>query len=128
MICFQYEYVICRPKGRGRPQRILLGVWPDEHIRGVIRTVVFRDAINSTDRNFQANDRYLNVNDKASLINEESPEYEVDHSRLKTRHLDNSCKIEDDVIVYAENMHGYPSGNEVGPQGRHLNPALYVSS
>ncbi|KAK0077687.1 hypothetical protein PV326_009881, partial [Microctonus aethiopoides] len=32
-----------RPKGRGRPQRILLGVWPDEHIRGVIRTVVFRD-------------------------------------------------------------------------------------
>ncbi|XP_035740237.1 protein bric-a-brac 1-like isoform X3 [Vespa mandarinia] len=32
-----------RPKGRGRPQRILLGVWPDEHIRGVIRAVVFRD-------------------------------------------------------------------------------------
>ncbi|XP_043248135.1 protein bric-a-brac 1-like isoform X8 [Colletes gigas] len=35
------EYL--RPKGRGRPQRILLGVWPDEHIRGVIRAVVFRD-------------------------------------------------------------------------------------
>lgn len=33
-----------RPKGRGRPQRILLGVWPDEHIRGVIRAVVFRDS------------------------------------------------------------------------------------
>ncbi|XP_065337975.1 protein bric-a-brac 1-like isoform X2 [Cloeon dipterum] len=32
-----------RPKGRGRPQRILLGVWPEEHIRGVIRAVVFRD-------------------------------------------------------------------------------------
>lgn len=32
-----------RPKGRGRPQRILLGVWPDDHIRGVIRAVVFRD-------------------------------------------------------------------------------------
>ena len=32
-----------RPKGRGRPQRILLGVWPDEHIRGVINAVVFRD-------------------------------------------------------------------------------------
>ncbi|XP_037930171.1 protein bric-a-brac 1-like [Teleopsis dalmanni] len=33
-----------RPKGRGRPQRILLGIWPDEHIKGVIKTVVFRDA------------------------------------------------------------------------------------
>lgn len=33
-----------RPKGRGRPQRILLGVWPDEHIKGVIKTVVFRDS------------------------------------------------------------------------------------
>ncbi|GAB0092171.1 Protein bric-a-brac 1 [Sergentomyia squamirostris] len=33
-----------RPKGRGRPQRILLGIWPDDHIRGVIKTVVFRDA------------------------------------------------------------------------------------
>ncbi|XP_017066453.1 protein bric-a-brac 1 isoform X2 [Drosophila eugracilis] len=32
-----------RPKGRGRPQRILLGIWPDEHIKGVIKTVVFRD-------------------------------------------------------------------------------------
>lgn len=33
-----------RPKGRGRPQRILLGIWPDEHIRGVIKAVVFRDS------------------------------------------------------------------------------------
>ena len=32
-----------RPKGRGRPQRILLGNWPDEHVRQVIRAVVFRD-------------------------------------------------------------------------------------
>lgn len=32
-----------RPKGRGRPQRILLGIWPEDHIRGVIRAVVFRD-------------------------------------------------------------------------------------
>jgi len=32
-----------RPKGRGRPQRILLGIWPDEHIKGVIKSVVFRD-------------------------------------------------------------------------------------
>ena len=32
-----------RPKGRGRPQRILLGVWPDEHIKDVIKSVVFRD-------------------------------------------------------------------------------------
>lgn len=32
-----------RPKGRGRPQRILLGVWPEEHIKGVVKTVVFRD-------------------------------------------------------------------------------------
>lgn len=42
----RYFYLIpqdLRPKGRGRPQRILLGVWPDEHIRGVIRAVVFRD-------------------------------------------------------------------------------------
>lgn len=37
------SFVDLRPKGRGRPQRILLGVWPDEHIRGVIRAVVFRD-------------------------------------------------------------------------------------
>uniref|UniRef100_A0A182FCQ4 Uncharacterized protein n=3 Tax=Anopheles albimanus TaxID=7167 RepID=A0A182FCQ4_ANOAL len=33
-----------RPKGRGRPQRILLGIWPDDHIKGVIKSVVFRDA------------------------------------------------------------------------------------
>ncbi|XP_075229031.1 uncharacterized protein LOC142328833 isoform X2 [Lycorma delicatula] len=32
-----------RPKGRGRPQRILLGIWPEDHIHGVIRAVVFRD-------------------------------------------------------------------------------------
>lgn len=32
-----------RPKGRGRPQRILLGCWPEEQIKGVIRAVVFRD-------------------------------------------------------------------------------------
>ena len=32
-----------RPKGRGRPQRILLGNWPEEHVRQVIRAVVFRD-------------------------------------------------------------------------------------
>uniref|UniRef100_A0A8D8NFH9 Protein bric-a-brac 1 n=2 Tax=Culex pipiens TaxID=7175 RepID=A0A8D8NFH9_CULPI len=32
-----------RPKGRGRPQRILLGIWPDDHIKGVIKSVVFRD-------------------------------------------------------------------------------------
>ncbi|XP_060534686.1 protein bric-a-brac 1-like isoform X2 [Cylas formicarius] len=38
------EFTNLRPKGRGRPQRILLGVWPDEHIRGVIRAVVFRDS------------------------------------------------------------------------------------
>lgn len=32
-----------RPKGRGRPQRILLGNWPDSTVRSVIRAVVFRD-------------------------------------------------------------------------------------
>ncbi|XP_035704061.1 protein bric-a-brac 1 isoform X3 [Folsomia candida] len=32
-----------RPKGRGRPQRILLGTWEEGHIRAVIRAVVFRD-------------------------------------------------------------------------------------
>lgn len=32
-----------RPKGRGRPQRILLGVWPEDHIKCVVKTVVFRD-------------------------------------------------------------------------------------
>jgi len=32
-----------RPKGRGRPQRILLGQWPEDHVRHVIRAVVFRD-------------------------------------------------------------------------------------
>lgn len=33
-----------RPKGRGRPQRILLGIWPDDHIKGVVKSVVFREA------------------------------------------------------------------------------------
>lgn len=42
LVCF-FAWSDLRPKGRGRPQRILLGVWPDEHIRGVIRAVVFRD-------------------------------------------------------------------------------------
>lgn len=32
-----------RPKTRGRPQRILLGLWPDELIRSVVKVVVFRD-------------------------------------------------------------------------------------
>lgn len=32
-----------RPKGRGRPQRILLGTWSDDHIRNIIKTVVYRD-------------------------------------------------------------------------------------
>ena len=32
-----------RPKGRGRPQRILLGQWPEDHVRDVIRAVVFRE-------------------------------------------------------------------------------------
>ena len=32
-----------RPKGRGRPQRILLGQWPEDHVREVIRAVVFRE-------------------------------------------------------------------------------------
>uniref|UniRef100_A0A0K2UBC1 HTH psq-type domain-containing protein n=1 Tax=Lepeophtheirus salmonis TaxID=72036 RepID=A0A0K2UBC1_LEPSM len=32
-----------RPKGRGRPQRILLGNWPESHVRQVIRAVVFRE-------------------------------------------------------------------------------------
>ncbi|XP_059089791.1 protein bric-a-brac 1-like isoform X2 [Tigriopus californicus] len=37
-----------RPKGRGRPQRILLGNWPEEHVRQVIRAVVFRDGTTPT--------------------------------------------------------------------------------
>ncbi|XP_018899255.2 protein bric-a-brac 1 isoform X2 [Bemisia tabaci] len=32
-----------RPKGRGRPQRILLGYWPEKHIQKVIAAVVFKD-------------------------------------------------------------------------------------
>ena len=38
-----YPPLELRPKGRGRPQRILLGNWPEEHVRQVIRAVVFRD-------------------------------------------------------------------------------------
>ena len=41
-----------RPKGRGRPQRILLGSWPEDHIRGVIRAVVFRDTGGKDDLTF----------------------------------------------------------------------------
>lgn len=37
------EHADLRPKGRGRPQRILLGYWPEDHIQNVIRAVVFRD-------------------------------------------------------------------------------------
>lgn len=37
------EITELRPKGRGRPQRILTGSWPEEHVHGVIRAVVFRD-------------------------------------------------------------------------------------
>ena len=37
-----------RPKGRGRPQRILLGQWPEDHVREVIRAVVFREGELST--------------------------------------------------------------------------------
>ena len=33
----------CGKRVRSRPQRILLGNWPDEHVRQVIRAVVFRD-------------------------------------------------------------------------------------
>ncbi len=44
-----------RPKGRGRPQRILLGTWPEEHIRGVIRAVVFRDTQTKDDIPFVFN-------------------------------------------------------------------------
>ena len=36
-------YTELRPKGRGRPQRILTGSWPEDHVHGVIRAVVFRD-------------------------------------------------------------------------------------
>jgi len=43
-----------RPKGRGRPQRILLGIWPDEHIKGVIKTVVFRDTKDIKDESLAA--------------------------------------------------------------------------
>ena len=45
-----------RPKGRGRPQRILLGQWPEEHVREVIRAVVFREVscppVRAVPRNF----------------------------------------------------------------------------
>lgn len=44
VIYLNFFFLDLRPKGRGRPQRILLGVWPDEHIKGVIRAVVFRDS------------------------------------------------------------------------------------
>ncbi|XP_075161252.1 bric a brac 1 [Haematobia irritans] len=43
-----------RPKGRGRPQRILLGLWPDEHIKGVIKTVVFREGKDLKDESIAA--------------------------------------------------------------------------
>ena len=48
VLCYLLEnlailFIELRPKGRGRPQRILLGNWPEEHVRQVIRAVVFRD-------------------------------------------------------------------------------------
>lgn len=57
-----------RPKGRGRPQRILLGVWPDEHIRGVIRAVVFRDSHQLKDEPHMAAYPRIHVS-KTKLIN-----------------------------------------------------------
>jgi len=44
-----------RPKGRGRPQRILTGSWPEDHVHGVIRAVVFRDP-SSLPRHFDRED------------------------------------------------------------------------
>ena len=45
--CFCFFVVVVvielRPKGRGRPQRILTGSWPADHVHSVIRAVVFRD-------------------------------------------------------------------------------------
>ena len=41
--CPRLPFPELRPKGRGRPQRILLGVWPEETVNNVIRAVVFRD-------------------------------------------------------------------------------------
>lgn len=43
LFCVVDEHADLRPKGRGRPQRILLGYWPEDHIQNVIRAVVFRD-------------------------------------------------------------------------------------
>ena len=36
-----------RHKGRGRPQRILLGSWPTERVEAVIRAVVYREGPDS---------------------------------------------------------------------------------
>ena len=43
LVVFFSNLADLRPKGRGRPQRILLGQWPEDHVRQVIRAVVFRD-------------------------------------------------------------------------------------
>ncbi|XP_044734335.1 protein bric-a-brac 1-like isoform X2 [Chrysoperla carnea] len=56
-----------RPKGRGRPQRILLGVWPDEHIRGVIRAVVFRDSHQAIKEEAQLAAAYPRLHDGLSI-------------------------------------------------------------
>ncbi|XP_045464996.1 protein bric-a-brac 1-like isoform X3 [Harmonia axyridis] len=58
-----------RPKGRGRPQRILLGIWPDEHIRGVIRAVVFRDSHHIKE---EQQIHYPRIHDSVSNVNTSS--------------------------------------------------------
>ena len=39
---YLFSFSAEKPKGRGRPQRILLGCWPQDHVRRVVRSVVFR--------------------------------------------------------------------------------------
>ncbi|XP_026467666.1 uncharacterized protein LOC113371246 [Ctenocephalides felis] len=131
-----------RPKGRGRPQRILLGVWPDEHIRGVIRTVVFRDNTHSTDRQLLNNERFQG-NDKIALVDEESSVLQVrdeaDLLCLNNQNLSNSTKTElfpndnssyhKDVSEYKDQLHKYCTLNKImlTPQASTLDPTLWVT-
>ena len=71
-----------RPKGRGRPQRILTGSWPEDHVHGVIRAVVFRDPT-SLPRHFDREDAIkLTASAPASAASAAAANRLVGHGRL----------------------------------------------
>ncbi|XP_046998868.1 protein bric-a-brac 1-like [Schistocerca americana] len=109
-----------RPKGRGRPQRILLGSWPEEHIHGVIRAVVFRDTQHIKDDSHLA---YPRLASHTQARRSPLP------TNLVSRYVSSPLAVggfsqhikEDPDLTYShlaqmqETLQGYGTGTESGP-------------